>query len=145
MKRAKKMMVLVLALSFLFANVQNVMAVSAIKEIFGVTTDGTRMNSDIILLEIGFVNGEVVVECEVQAPDGTTSIDVLYVLREENAAGNLALRDNWNDSGSGDYYFNDFFCGPAVEGNEYEVTIRVGIYNKNGLVGYDYKTVSGIY
>ena len=145
MRRVKKLFVMALALSVLLMGMPNVMAASAIEEVFGVTANGARTYATLIELGLDFVDGEVVVTCEVEAPSGTTSVDVLYVLREENLAGNLALKDTWSDGSTGASYYDSFTCCSAIEGREYEVSIRVGIYDANGLVGYDYKTVSATY
>ena len=91
-----------------------------------------------------FIDEEVVMYCSVTGPLDTESISILFILREENSVGNLVIADTWNDSGTGAHFSNEYSYSPAIEGKEYELSVRVGIYDANGLVGYDYKTISAV-
>ncbi len=142
MNKAKRIVVLVLSLLMLIVSMPNVLA-EALEEITDVCGD-TRMYSTSIELDMAFVNGKVEMSCMVSAPYSTTSISLLYVLREENAAGNLVIADTWSDSGSGYDFDNGYSYSPDIDGREYELSVRVGIYDANGLVGYDYETISAV-
>lgn len=143
MNKAKKIMVLILALSMLLVSSISVFAMNSVEDVVW-SNGNSRMYSDSISLGLGFLDGEVVMDCSVSAPLDTESISLLFVLREENAAGNLVIADTWNDSGSGYDFFNEYSYSPAIDGREYELSVRVGIYDANGLVGYDYKTISAV-
>ena len=144
MKKLKKMIILLLTASMLLVNVMSVLAMP-ISDEKNTNTGNTRMNASSISLDMAFIDGEVALTCIVSGPLSTTSIAVLCVLREENAAGNLVIADTWNDSCTGDYFFEEYSYSPAIKGREYELSVRVGIYDENGLVGYDYKTISAVY
>ena len=141
MSKVKKIIVLLLSLSMLIIGMPSVMAATNNVKVAGAGSN-TWMFSRRITLGIAFVDGEVAMDCIVSAPNSTESITLFFVLKEENAAGNLVMVDTWNDSGTGDYFEGEYGYSPAIEGKEYELTVRVGIYDENGLVGYDYETVS---
>lgn len=141
MKYNKRVMALVLALTILIMGVPSVFAVenNTLEQV-----NGARMKSRAIILGGEIIDGEVCTMCSVTGYSYTTSIDLLCILRQENSAGNLVIVDTWTDSGSGDHLYNEHIYSPAIEGREYEIAVRVGIYDENGLVGYDYETYSGI-
>jgi len=143
MSKAKKIMVLVLSLSMLIASMSNVMAITEVETEFKVN-DNVRMYATDISLGMAFIGGGLAMDCVVSGPLSTESITLFFVLREENAAGNLVIVDTWNDGGDGYSFDNEYEYYPAIEGREYELSVRVGIYDENGLVGYDYETVSAI-
>lgn len=143
MKYNKRVMALILSLVILIMGVPSVLAAAA--EMDAVEqANGARMNSAIIRLGGEVIDGSVCTMCSVTGYSYTTSIDLLCILRQENSAGNLVIVDTWTDSGSGDHLYNEHIYSPAIEGREYEIAVRVGIYDENGLVGYDYETYSGI-
>lgn len=144
MSKAKKTMVLVLSLVMLIVSMSNVLAVAEAEKVIE-TNDNTRMYSTSISLGIAFVDGEVAIDCIVSGTLSTESITLFCVLREENEAGNLVMVDTWSDSGTGDYFEGEYGYSPAIKGREYELAVRVGIYDENGLVGYDYETISEVY
>lgn len=143
MNKTKKSVVLVLTVLMVMSNLLFVVAMPI--------TDGknagnnTRMYATTIGLDMAFIDGEVWMDCSVSGPLSTTSITVLCILREENEAGNLVIADTWSDSATGDDFINEYSYSPAIKGREYELSVRVGIYDENGLVGYDYKTISAVY
>lgn len=139
MSKTKRIMVLILSLSMLVAGMVNVSAMTEEK----IKEDGsTRMYSTTIAMGMAFVDGDVAMDCSVSGPLSTKSITLLFILKEENEAGNLVMVDTWNDSGDGYRFDNEYEYSPAIEGREYELTVRVGIHDKDGLVGYDYETIS---
>jgi len=142
MKKNKRIMVLMLSLTILIMGIPYVFATSA-EDINGMS-NGARMYSFSIGLSGDVIDGVVYTECDVIAPLSTTKVDILCILREENAAGGFVIVDTWRDSATGDYLLNEHEYSPAIEGGEYELSVRVGIYNSNGLVGYDYETLTGI-
>ncbi|MBR6637721.1 MAG: hypothetical protein IKK96_02540 [Lachnospiraceae bacterium] len=143
MSKTKKIMVLVLTVLMVVSNLLIVVAMPITDE--RNSGNNTRMYATTIGLDMEFIDGEVWMTCTVSGPLATTSISVLYVLREENAAGNLVIADTWNDSATGDDFGAEYSYSPAIKGREYELSVRVGIYDENGLVGYDYKTISAVY
>lgn len=143
MNKIKKIMILILSVVMLIAGMPSVLAIAEAEEVIEMNGNA-RMFADSIWLGMDFMDGEVVMSCEVSAPYSTESISLLFVLREENAAGNLVIADTWSDSGSGYDFFNEYSYSPAIEGREYELSVRVGMYDANGLVGYDYKTISAV-
>lgn len=142
MKKTKRIIVLMLSLTILLIGMPCAYAATA-EDIIGMS-NGARMYSVSIGLSGDVIDGVVYTECDVIAPLSTVSIDLYCVLRQENAAGNLVIVDTWTDSATGDYLLNEHEYSPAIEGREYELTVRVGIYDENGFVGYDYETLSGI-
>ncbi len=142
MKKTKKIMAILLALNILLIGAPCVFAGTA-EDIVSMS-NGARMYSSAIALGGVVRDGKVLTECDVDAPYTTVSIDLFCVLRQENAAGNLVIVDTWTDSGTGYDLLNEHEYSPAIEGREYELTVRVGIYDEDGLVGYDYETLSGI-
>ncbi|MBE5949666.1 MAG: hypothetical protein E7261_11670 [Lachnospiraceae bacterium] len=143
MRKVKKIMLVVLSATMWMFNVLSV-AASADTEQMRDVNDNSRMYSDAISLGLGFSDGSVVMDCVVDAPYSTKSITLLFILREENALGNHIIVDTWSDSGTGYYFTEEYSYSPAVEGKEYELSVRVGIYDANGLVGYDYKTIRAV-
>lgn len=103
-----------------------------------------RMYSQCIGLFGDVRDGVVLTEVEVDAPLSTTSISLLCILREENDAGNYIIVDTWTDSAEGDYLLGEYSYSPASDTRKYELSVRVGIYDENGLVGYDYETLTNI-
>ena len=143
MNKIKKIMVLVLSVTMLMMNILGVWAAQLQEEMIW-SNGNTRSYSTSVELDMQFGGDELYMICTVDAPVSTTSISLLYVLREENAAGNLVIADTWSDSGTGDSFEGEYSYSPAIEGKEYELSVRVGIYDKNGLVGYDYYTTSAV-
>lgn len=143
MNKTKKIMVLVFSVLMLISNLLSVAAMPITTE--KNTGNDTRMYATTIGLDMAFIDGVVWMDCSVSGPLSTTSISVLCILREENAAGNLVIADTWSDSATGDDFLNEYSYSPAIKGREYELSVRVGIYDENGLVGYDYKTISAVY
>ena len=142
MKKIKKIIALILSLTVLVMGAPCVFA-TVTEDVIGVG-NGARMYSSAIGLGGDVIDGVVYTTCDVSAPLSTVSIDLLCILREENAAGNLVIVDTWRDSATGRFLYNEHEYSPAIEGREYELTVRVGIYDEGGLVGYDYETLSGI-
>lgn len=143
MNKIKKIAVLVLSVVMLMMNVLGVCAEQIPDKSFW-SEGNTRSYSTSVDIEVQFVDDELCIVCMVDAPASTKSITLLYILREENAAGNLVIADTWSDSGTGDSFEGEYSYSPAIEGKEYELSVRVGIYDKNGLVGYDYYTISAV-
>lgn len=143
MKYGKRITAIILTLTVLIMGMPAVFATSGDENVFD-SYNGARMYSFMIRLGGAVVDGSVYTSCDVTAPSSTTSIDVLCILRQENSAGNLVIVDTWTDSAEGMYLYNTHEYSPAIEGREYELAVRVGIYDENGLVGYDYETYSGI-
>ena len=144
MNRMKKITTVLLAILILVASMPIALAMP-MQEKLKENNGETRMYATDISLSMAFVDGEVAMTCSVSGPLNTESISILFVLREENAAGNLVIADTWNDGGTEYYFFEEYSYSPAVKGREYELSVRVGIYDKNGLVGYDYETISAVY
>ena len=142
MNRVKRIIVLVLSFSIMMMSMLSVMAATTELDELNRMGSSTRMFSRSIVLAMDFIDDAVVMDCVVTGPAATESITLLFVLKEENAAGNLVMVDTWSDSGDGYRFDNEYEYSPAIEGREYELTVRVGIYDENGLVGYDYETVS---
>jgi len=142
MKKSKKIMALILSIIILIIGMPSVFAET--KEDVITAGNSTRMYSISIGLSGDIIDGMVYTECDVDGPLSTTKIDILCILREENAAGNFIIVDTWRDSVTDDFLYNVHEYSPAIEGREYELSVRVGIYNSNGLVGYDYETLTGI-
>lgn len=142
MKKVKRIMALILTVTVLFITSSS--ALAATSENVNENSNGARMYSTLIALSGDVIDGMVYTECDVDAPLSTVSIDLYCILRQENAAGNLVIVDTWTDSATGDTLYNEHEYSPAIEGREYELTVRVGIYDEDGLVGYDYETLSGI-
>lgn len=143
MKKTKRVIALMLSVMLLIMGVPCAFAATG-EDIIGMS-NGARMYSAAIGLSGDIIDGVVYTSCDVSGPLSTVSIDLYCVLREENAAGNLVIVDTWRDSATGDFLLNEHDYSPAIEGREYELTVRVGIYDSNGLVGYDYETLSDIY
>ena len=143
MNKIKKIAVLVLSVVMLMMNVLSVWAERMPDEMLW-NNGNARSYATSVYLYMNFVGDELYMTCTVDAPVSTTSISMLYVLREENAAGNLVIADTWSDSGTGDSFEEEYSYSPVIEGKEYELSVRVGIYDKNGLVGYDYYTISAV-
>lgn len=143
MNRMKKIMVMFLAVAMLMINVSGVSAQQMPDDLI-LNRGNTRAYSSSIAAGIQFDGDELCIICIVDAPISTTSISLLYVLREENAAGNLVIADTWSDGGTGTYFEGEYSYSPAIEGREYELSVRVGIYDEDGLVGYDYYTTSAV-
>lgn len=143
MKYNKRGMALVLSLVILIMGVPSVLAAATEMDV-AEQANGARMKSAIIRLGGEVIDGSVCTSCSVTGYSYTTSIDLLCILRQENSVGKLVIAETWTDSASGDYLYNWHEYSPAIEGREYELAVRVGIYDENGLVGYDYETYSGI-
>lgn len=142
MKKTKRIITLMLALMILLMGMPCSFAASA-EDVIGMS-NGARMYASAIGLSGDVIDGVVCTSCDVSAPLSTVSIDLFCVLRQENAAGNLVIVDTWTDSATGRFLLNEHEYSPAIDGREYELTVRVGIYDEDGLVGYDYETLSGI-
>jgi len=142
MKKIKRIIVLMLSLTILLMGMTSVMA--ATEEDIIYASNGARMHLSSIVLSGVVRDGYVHTSCEVYAPLSTVYIDLFCVLRQENSSGNLVIVDTWTDSATGYELLNEHSYSLAIDGRKYELSVRVGIYDSNGFVGYDYETLSGI-
>lgn len=143
MKYGKRITAIILTLTVLIMGMPVVFATSG-DEFFIDSYNGARMHSSLISLYGEVIDGSVYTSCSVTGTSSTTSIDLLCILRQENSVGNKVIVETWTDSADDMYLFSEHRYSPAIEGREYELAVRVGIYDENGLVGYDYETYSGI-